>query len=347
MEPRTDVQGAIFSPDSSKILVHYLHFNSDHSVGPISSRLIDAKTGNELVTFPGRRLQESKIAFLPNGKEILTAHSERIYHYGDRNPLEIWDLAKGKIVRKFGEETDIARLAISPDGKLLLTGHGDGRILLWDLKSGKKIRAFDTDKQPSQSSGTCITTLFFAPDGKQAFSRYSDVVQAWNVATGKQIDRPYADFEDIEQNTPPRKPLEILLHLTEWHPILAHATNKNLVCIGVPTYNRVGALFRVWDFDTVKIVGSFDGHEGCNRVVDAALTADGAHAISAAAGGVHSALCKWEVATGKEVWAMDLGNSGVVAFSQDGKLALTRQWDGTIRLHDLDQPKELWHRGPP
>ncbi len=81
-------------------------------------------------------------AFLPDGKSIITASFD--------GTMRWWDVATGKELRRFvGPEDGIELLAVSPDGKRLVSSGGAGRlavtdtakIRLWDMASGKEILA--------------------------------------------------------------------------------------------------------------------------------------------------------------------------------------------------------------
>jgi len=74
---------------------------------------------------------------------------------------------------------EITSVAISPDGKSILSGSADNSIILWDLLSGKM-------KNHMVGHQAQITALAFSPDGSNAVSGSSiGNIHLWDLATGK------------------------------------------------------------------------------------------------------------------------------------------------------------------
>jgi hypothetical protein len=69
---------------------------------------------------------------------------------------------------------------LSPDGKLVVTGHKDASILLWDLPGGTlaerqiRDRRRSTGAQTPKSVGTEVSDLLISPDGNQLISSHRD-----------------------------------------------------------------------------------------------------------------------------------------------------------------------------
>jgi WD40 repeat protein len=265
---------------------------------------------------------------MPDSKSILA-----LAHFGQKvdDALTIRELPSGKSVRTFDDKGWWIRcLAVSPNGKLALSGHDDGRIFLWDMDTGEPVRAFDAERHWEFSTEDMVFSLFFSPDGKQAFSAYSNAIKVWDVNTGKQIERSFAEYEKSQSS----------------HELLGHSADGRLACSGYVRLDRKDPMVKVWDLTSGKMAGSFAGHAATSdaRIKAAALTPEGKYGFSAA---TDRTLRQWDVATGREVWKLDLGNDvTTVAFSADASLALIAHADGTIQLWDLAQRKELWQRGP-
>jgi WD40 repeat protein len=126
------------------------------------------------------------LGFAPDGKTLLTVGKEVVF----------WDTATGKEVRrgpapKIRFETRACALA--PGGKILAVGEANYsrspiapkcRVVLWDLKAGKELRACQGVHMGS------VTSVAFSPDGKRlASAAGNDSVRLWEVATGQEIRR--------------------------------------------------------------------------------------------------------------------------------------------------------------
>jgi WD40 repeat protein len=73
--------------------------------------------------------------------------------------------------------------ALSPDGKLLATVSARS-LMIWDLNSGRALRAFKTPQSPGYST----PGLIFSPDGTLVgYVHGSDSACVWNVKDGKQV----------------------------------------------------------------------------------------------------------------------------------------------------------------
>src|SRR5216684_6774928 len=95
----------------------------------------------------------SYIAFLPDGKNVLTVCQDQL--------IRIWDVKSGKEIRRFGklpnpiQEANVLGLpaqarsamhavttfhaCLSANGKLLACGGRDGPMRLWDVETGKEL----------------------------------------------------------------------------------------------------------------------------------------------------------------------------------------------------------------
>jgi RNA polymerase sigma factor (sigma-70 family) len=157
-------------------------------------RLWDLATGKEV-----RALQVPPHDFLftlaasPDGK--LLAAGDLV-----NGSIHVWDLATGKLLHtlrngelsKPGLDREKAApgvycLAFSPNGTTLAAGEHSGRggvygVVLWDARTGKKLRQFPVDEEG-------VHSLAFAPDGTMLATTgmASNMLDFWEVDTGTRL----------------------------------------------------------------------------------------------------------------------------------------------------------------
>jgi hypothetical protein len=96
---------------------------------------------------------------------------------GSGNVVVLWDLARGREVRRFDFSHRPANVfAFSPDGKILAAGTWDGAVGLWEVATGNELA------QGSGHRGS-VTALAFSPDGKTLVSAGTETtVLFWDVS---------------------------------------------------------------------------------------------------------------------------------------------------------------------
>ncbi len=81
------------------------------------------------------------VAFTADGKGLLTCRSYPV----------LWDIASGKVVRRFGPFTDLCHsIDVSPDGKYAVTTSLGSDVRIWDISTGAFFRRLGQNTQARQ-----------------------------------------------------------------------------------------------------------------------------------------------------------------------------------------------------
>ena len=241
----------------------------------------------------------------------------------------------------------VFEIALSPDGKLLATSHGDTKIRLWQIADGKNLLtlkahqgwafalAFSPDGEILASgghdnlvklwdvqTGECLQTLnehaaliwcvSFSPDGKTASSSSSDnSIRLWDIHSGKCLKVFQAHTKCV-------------------HSVAFSADGSTLV-----SGSKDGDV-RLWDIATGKCIQTLPDNQ--EFVVSAQLSPNGK--IVAAVGGYNEHTLRiWDIEEGRCIQKL-YGHTGLifsVCFIGDSHLIATASYDCDIRLWDLEQ----------
>lgn len=120
--------------------------------------------------------------FSPDGKTLA------IQSLADQDPFCLRDLATGReLIRLNGNDSMVRSLVFSRDGNLLITGHENGKLLIWDIQGGIQIREFPGHYE----AANCVT---FSPDGNMlATGGNEGLIYLWDSRTSKPIMKIEAD----------------------------------------------------------------------------------------------------------------------------------------------------------
>ncbi len=139
------------------------------------ARLWDLKSGELLHTWP-HISKVSKVQLSPDGQYAMTnAASEGVY---------IWSTITGKLIRRLNKiRATVASAVFSSDSQMIATGYSREEIVLWNIKSGKKLMT----KKPKrrylwQSSLANVTTMAFDEELNKLLSETSrGILQFWKL----------------------------------------------------------------------------------------------------------------------------------------------------------------------
>jgi WD40 repeat protein len=170
------MQGIAFSPDGKLIASTSLD---------MTIRIWDTATGKELKQFKTGGDFFSNPLFTPDGKALAVA-STTGWNAGSLTDIAVrlLDVDNGKEIRRFTGHTNLIQgIAISPDGRKLLSGSSDATVRVWDLTSGKEILRF-------AGHDRLVAKVRFSADGQFAWSRDNALnLLIWDVYTGQILRR--------------------------------------------------------------------------------------------------------------------------------------------------------------
>lgn len=257
-----------------------------------------------------------------------------------------WDVQSGQEIRRYVGHTGwVSTLAVSPDGKHLLTGSTwlahdqqgipqDNSLRLWDVETGKEFRRFADVLFP-------ITDVAFSPDGKSIVAGgMNSMLGLWDVETGKRIRQFAAPMNVLSVGFSPDGAQVASSHAGSFKDGEWFDPKRSVVIL--------------WDVKTGREIRRLRGHTA--RINSLAYSPDGRFVASVAGGshfmdGGHAArehtVRIWDVATGEELARAELGTADQsVAFTPDGRHVVTgggRSEDpksADLRLWRL--PESLW-----
>jgi eukaryotic-like serine/threonine-protein kinase len=203
-----------------------------------------------------------------------------------------------------GHTGPVNGVAVSPDGKRIVSGSYDQTVKVWDAATGQLTRTL----KGHTSGVVCV-----AFDGRRVVSGSEDgMIKVWDAATGQET-------------------LTLRGQTGQVNPAALSPDGKRIASASAD------ATVRVWDATTGEETLTLKGHTGQVRCV--AFSSDGKHIVS---GSDDTTVKVWDAATGQENRTFR-GQTGVVssvAFSPDGRRVVSGSWDATVKVWDAATGQE-------
>lgn len=251
----------------------------------------------------------TQIAFSPDGKTIYSASP-------DDKLVRAWEAETGRELRHFGGKHGVWSVAVTPDGRQLVTGEDGGLFCIWDATNGREVgilaaaKTNDLDDPRLRLLGLSLECLRLSRDGKTLVTAKTreNMLVVWDVAKAAEVRN-------------------LACQIVTPYCFELSGDGKTLIAA---KQNHVD----VWDVESGKQLRQLHGHQ--QAVTSVALSPDGTTAASFSQGD----LRWWDVTTGKEIDSEEMTASfAAIVFNGDGKTVAIAHDDtqgaGRVALYDV------------
>lgn len=229
---------------------------------------------------------------------VISPDGQTLASGGDDNTINLWNLKNNKFTRSFvGHTSNVLSLAVTPNGKVLVSGALDG-IRMWDLLQQRPLATltrFDN----------LIYTVAISPDGQTLASGDNiGVVKLWDLSTGKLIRTvPGAHANTVTK----------LVFTPDGNTLISASRDRTI---------------KLWNASSGELVRTLTGHN--NWVNTIAINPNG----QTLASGGRDGIKLWNLTTGELLNTL-YGHSdwvSAITFSPDGTKLATGGFDRRVNL---------------
>ncbi len=272
-------------------------------IKPAEPAVVPLRLVGLIRTYHGHTLPIEAVALAPGNQPLaLTASKDR--------SIGVWSTAADDAGFFLPHDSWVHCVALSPDGKLALSGSGmpgrkpDNSVRLWDLVARKCLDTLSGHQ-------SAVTAVAFDPRGKTLLSGDMDGrLFFWDAQTRQQVD-------DVPGHD--HLPVHALAFLPDGTQALSGGGDGKLL---------------LWDVAKRQVLKTFAAHPAA--VTGVSVAPEGREAATCSLDGT---IRIWDLQTAASRallggGAVHEGGVQAVAWSPDGKRLLSGGWDGMVRLWD-------------
>jgi WD40 repeat protein len=243
----------------------------------------------------GHKGSVNALGYSSDGKTLITA--------GDDATIRVWNVPAATLTRTI-ELDDGAAISLAISGSKVLSGHGNGQIVLWDFERAEKIATF------KRNDALIWGLTFVGGDNRFAAASHDWKVSLWDV-------------------TKPGAPVQVIdAHDSATHAIAFAASPKGPILVSGSADRTV----KLWNLDTLDTVRRYRGHS--DFVTSVAIANGGA---TYASGGLDGSIRLWSPNSSRAQRRLygHRGRVSSLSFSPSGDTLASAGEDGQIRIWDF------------
>lgn len=198
---------------------------------------------------------------------------------------QVWEVKTAREVARMPCNGNIHRIALTPDGKYLATGSGDGTARVWEIETGREIVRLNHEG--------AVLDLVFSKDGQYLATASKDgTARVWEVGTGRETAR--------------------LIHEDRVNSVAFSPKGDYLVTTSGDQTTRLWKLIKDWGYANIPT------GEGTERLFS--LSPDGNYlaSIDLVASKMKSKLQLRSSIDGRLKWEKENVPAGLIFFSSNG-----------------------------
>ena len=311
----------------------------------------------------------TRLVFSPDGRLLATGTFRS-------NTIKLWETATGRELRDLStggqsSSTGAPVIAFSADGRQLAAAAGNNSVKVWDAISGRELQTLAGGGQSTFISALGVSFIAFSADGKKLVT-ISDTIRIWDTTNWQEIKTLETTSLNAAAFARGAGGAALNRDGSQLARVEAGGLKTEIKFLDLSTGREIRSVQLTDDVvDRVEVAFKADGSVVAAGVVDKKLkiwdvttkasardlgrtikefpllkfSSDG-HLVALSEG---YTIKLWETATGRELPALNVPNSGVfadnggvfVAFSEDGKKTATGGFGTSTLLWETETGKQL------